>query len=110
MVLGTVRREAGPQKRRPRTLKGELENNSRKPRDVVRNWHSDSLSEIDSFLVFWRIGIFYLFKIGQNATFVGTKKEPLRHCKMVDFFIYLRFYTQQNNWANIARLQMKTKV
>jgi hypothetical protein len=26
-----------------RDVKGELENNSRKPRDLVRNWHSDSL-------------------------------------------------------------------
>ncbi len=26
-------------------LKGELENNSRKPRDLVENWHSDSLKK-----------------------------------------------------------------
>ncbi len=30
-----------------RDVKGELENNSRKPRDLVRNWHSDSLKRIN---------------------------------------------------------------
>ncbi len=39
-----VRWEAGPHKMRPKTLKGELENNSRNPKDLVRNWHSDSLT------------------------------------------------------------------
>jgi hypothetical protein len=28
-------------------LKGELENNSRKPRDLVKNGHSDSLKRIN---------------------------------------------------------------
>jgi hypothetical protein len=36
MVLVMVRQEAGPRERQPKTLKGELENNSRKPRDLVR--------------------------------------------------------------------------
>jgi hypothetical protein len=34
--------EAGPHERRPKMLKGELENNFRKPRDKVKNKHSDS--------------------------------------------------------------------
>jgi hypothetical protein len=35
MVLVMARREAGPRERWPKMLKGELENNSRKPRDLV---------------------------------------------------------------------------
>jgi hypothetical protein len=35
MVPGMVRHEAGPQERWPKMLKGELENNSRKPRELV---------------------------------------------------------------------------
>ncbi len=42
MVLRMAGREAGPCERWPTTLKGELENNSRKPRDLTKNWHSDS--------------------------------------------------------------------
>jgi hypothetical protein len=36
MVLVKARREAGPRERQLKVLKGELENNSRKPRDLVR--------------------------------------------------------------------------
>jgi hypothetical protein len=36
MVLLMARQEAGPRERRPKVLKGELENNSRKPGDLVR--------------------------------------------------------------------------
>jgi hypothetical protein len=35
MVLLIARRQAGPCERQPQALKGELENNSRKPRDLV---------------------------------------------------------------------------
>jgi hypothetical protein len=35
MVLVMARQEAGHQERQPKTLKGELENNSRKPWDLV---------------------------------------------------------------------------
>jgi hypothetical protein len=35
MVLLMARREAGPHERWPKALKGELENNSRKPRDLI---------------------------------------------------------------------------
>jgi hypothetical protein len=34
MVLIIVKWEAGPQERRPKILKGEFKNNSRKPRDT----------------------------------------------------------------------------
>jgi hypothetical protein len=34
MVLMMARREAGPHERQPKMLKGKLENNSRKPRDL----------------------------------------------------------------------------
>jgi hypothetical protein len=43
MVLVMARWEAGPCERWPKTLKGKLENNSRKPRDLVKNRHNDSL-------------------------------------------------------------------
>jgi hypothetical protein len=36
MVLMMAMQEAGPLERWPKTLKRELENNSRKPRDQVR--------------------------------------------------------------------------
>jgi hypothetical protein len=36
MVLVMTRQEAGPQGRQAERLKGELKNNSRKPRDLVR--------------------------------------------------------------------------
>jgi hypothetical protein len=36
MVLVMVRKEPRPHERQPKTLRGELENNSRKPRDLVR--------------------------------------------------------------------------
>jgi hypothetical protein len=36
-VLVMARREAGPCERWPKTLKGKLKNNSRKPRDLVGN-------------------------------------------------------------------------
>jgi hypothetical protein len=35
MVFVMARREAGPRERWPMMLKGEMENNSRKPRDLV---------------------------------------------------------------------------
>jgi hypothetical protein len=35
MVLVMARQEAGPHERWPKMLKGELENNSRKPWDLV---------------------------------------------------------------------------
>jgi hypothetical protein len=35
MVLLMARREAGPLWRQPKVLKGELDNNSRKRRDIV---------------------------------------------------------------------------
>jgi hypothetical protein len=43
--LVVVRREAGPRERQQMTLKGELENKSRKPWDLVRKWHSGSLKK-----------------------------------------------------------------
>jgi hypothetical protein len=36
MVFVMVRREAAPHERQPKALKGELENNSTNPRDLVR--------------------------------------------------------------------------
>ncbi len=57
-----VRRDAGIQKRhpkaepsvrQPKTPKGELENNSRNPRDLVRYRHNDSLKRIN--LLFPRV-------------------------------------------------------
>jgi hypothetical protein len=36
MVLVMAKQEAGPLERQLKTLKGELENNSRKPRDLIR--------------------------------------------------------------------------
>jgi hypothetical protein len=43
MVLRTIRLKARPHERWPKKLKAELENNSRKPRELVRKLHSDSL-------------------------------------------------------------------
>ncbi len=43
MVLMMARLEDGYREKWPKTLEGELENKSRKPRDLVENWHSDSL-------------------------------------------------------------------
>jgi hypothetical protein len=45
MVLVIARWEAGPRERWQKTLKGESENNSRKPRVLVKNRHSDSLKK-----------------------------------------------------------------
>jgi hypothetical protein len=36
MVLMMARQEAEPLERQPKTLKGEMENNSRRPKDLVR--------------------------------------------------------------------------
>jgi hypothetical protein len=36
MLLVMVRQETGRRERRLKTLKGELENNSRKPRELIR--------------------------------------------------------------------------
>jgi hypothetical protein len=38
MVIVMTRREAGPHQRWPNTLRGEMENNSRKPRDLVKKF------------------------------------------------------------------------
>jgi hypothetical protein len=46
MVLVMARREAGPYERQPKMLKGESENKSRKPRELVGKWHSDSLKKV----------------------------------------------------------------
>jgi hypothetical protein len=43
MVLMMASQEAGPPERKPKTLKRELKNNSRKPRDLTKNRHSNSL-------------------------------------------------------------------
>jgi hypothetical protein len=53
MVLVMARGEAGPRERWTKTLKGELENNSRKPRDLVGKKHSDSLKRVN--LLFLRL-------------------------------------------------------
>jgi hypothetical protein len=45
--------EAGPCERQPKMLKRELKNKSRKPRDLARNWYSDSLKRIN--LLFLRV-------------------------------------------------------
>jgi hypothetical protein len=45
MVLVMARQEARPQESRPKTLKRELENNSSKPRDQVKNRQSYSLKK-----------------------------------------------------------------
>jgi hypothetical protein len=45
MVLVMARREAGPHDGWPKALKGELEANSRKPRDQTEIRHSDSLKK-----------------------------------------------------------------
>jgi hypothetical protein len=44
MVLMVARQEAGPQERWPKTLNKELENNSRMPRDLVKNRHRAQLT------------------------------------------------------------------
>jgi hypothetical protein len=46
MVLVIARLKAAPHERWPKTLKGELKNNSRQPRDLVKNWQSDSLKKV----------------------------------------------------------------
>jgi hypothetical protein len=43
MVLVMAMQKAGPHERWPKMLEAELENNSGKPRDLVKKWHSDSL-------------------------------------------------------------------
>ncbi len=45
MVLMMARRKAGLHKWWPKKLKGELKNNSRKPRVLLKNRHSDSLKK-----------------------------------------------------------------
>jgi hypothetical protein len=45
MVLVMARQEVRPGERRPKMLKGELENNSTKPRDLTENRHSDGLKK-----------------------------------------------------------------
>jgi hypothetical protein len=45
MVLVMARQEAHPQESRPKTLKGEFENNSSKTRDLVKNRQSYSLKK-----------------------------------------------------------------
>jgi hypothetical protein len=53
VVLVMDRQETGHCERRPKILKGELENNSRKPRVLLysEKWHSESLKRIN-FLFF----------------------------------------------------------
>jgi hypothetical protein len=46
MVLMMARRKAGPRERWTKTLKKELENSSRKPWDLVGNWHSESVKNV----------------------------------------------------------------
>jgi hypothetical protein len=53
MVLVMARQETGPHKRWPKILKKELENNFRKPRDLVRNRHSDSLKKGSAYFFSW---------------------------------------------------------
>ncbi len=42
-----ARWEAGPREKQPKVLKGELENNSKKPRDLVWKLLNDSLKNIN---------------------------------------------------------------
>jgi hypothetical protein len=51
MVLMTPRWEAGPHRRWTKMVKGELENNPRKPRDLTENRHSDSLKKVNLFFL-----------------------------------------------------------
>jgi hypothetical protein len=44
MVLMMARLEAGPHERWPKALKGDLENNSRETRDLVRKLYIDKTS------------------------------------------------------------------
>jgi hypothetical protein len=46
-----ARREAGPRERWPKMLQRELENNSRKPRDLVKNRRADSLKKWSNFFL-----------------------------------------------------------
>jgi hypothetical protein len=46
MVLMMARWETGPCERWPKMLKGELENNFRKPGTMLENWHSDKLTKV----------------------------------------------------------------
>jgi hypothetical protein len=52
-IIMMAGREARPCERPPKMLKGELENNSRKPRDLEENWHSVSLKKFN--LLFFRV-------------------------------------------------------
>jgi hypothetical protein len=45
MVLVMARQEARPRGRQPKEIKGELENNFRKPRDKVKNRNTESLKK-----------------------------------------------------------------
>jgi hypothetical protein len=53
MILMMARREAGRYERWPKTIKGELEKNLRKPRDLKENKNRDSLKRVN--LLFLRI-------------------------------------------------------
>jgi hypothetical protein len=53
MVLMIVRQKAGPVAWWPKTLKRELENKSRQPRDLTRKRHSDSLTEEFTHFFLW---------------------------------------------------------
>jgi hypothetical protein len=53
MVLVMARRETGPCERQPKTLKGELENNSRKLRGLVKKQASDSLKKGPTYSFPW---------------------------------------------------------
>jgi hypothetical protein len=47
MVLMMARREAGPHERWARMLTRELENNTRKPKDLVKKWHIENLKRFN---------------------------------------------------------------
>jgi hypothetical protein len=49
-VLVMVKQEAEPHERWPRMLKGDMENNSTKPSDLVAKLHSDSLKRVQQTL------------------------------------------------------------
>jgi hypothetical protein len=53
MALRTFRWEAGPRERWTKTHSEEMENNSRKPRDLFGKRHSDSLKRVN--LLFLRL-------------------------------------------------------
>jgi hypothetical protein len=55
MVLTIVWREAGPVARWPKTLKWELENNSRQPKDLTEKRQSNSLKPESAYSFSWEV-------------------------------------------------------